>query len=138
MHADTVAATSGADALLASRLAAKAFSSGDIGQFDALMAAGTRANLADNPAAAESAFRAALALQQKALGNGNPNTATALMSLALELSNEGRYAEADALFADAIKLAPGAADAVGTGTAAALSRARCDEPGPVRAGVDIC
>ncbi|MGA9013769.1 MAG: CHAT domain-containing protein [Acetobacteraceae bacterium] len=110
-RADTVAATSGADALLASRLAAKAFSSGDIGQFDALMAAGTRANLADNPAAAESAFRAALALQQKALGNGNPNTATALMSLALELSNEGRYAEADALFADAIKLAPGAADA---------------------------
>jgi CHAT domain-containing protein len=110
-RADTVAATSGADALLASRLAAKAFSSGDIGQFDALMAAGTRANLADNPAAAESAFRAALALQQKTLGSGNPNTATALMSLALELSNEGRYAEADALFADAVKLAPGSADA---------------------------
>ena len=102
---------SAADALLASRLAAKAFSSGDIGQFDGLMAAGTRANLADNPAAAESAFRAALALQQKALGNGNPNTSTALMSLALQLSNEGRYAEADALFADAIKLAPGSADA---------------------------
>ncbi len=110
-RADTVAATSGADALLASRLAAKAFSSGDIGQFDALMAAGTRANLADNPGAAESAFRAALALQQKALGSGNPNTSTALMSLALQLSDEGRYAEAQALFADAIKLAPGSADA---------------------------
>ena len=40
------------------------------------MAAGTRANLADNPAAAEAAFRAALALQQKALGANNPNTAT--------------------------------------------------------------
>ena len=40
------------------------------------MAAGTRANLADNPAAAEAAFRAALALQQKALGEDNPNTAT--------------------------------------------------------------
>ena len=63
---------SGADALLASRLAAKAFSSGDIGQFDTLMAAGTRANLADNPGAAESAFRAALALQQKALGQEQP------------------------------------------------------------------
>ena len=85
------AANSGADALLASRLAAKAFSSGDVGQFDTLMAVGTRANLADNPGAAESAFRAALALQQKALGKDNPNTSTALMSLALQLSNEGRY-----------------------------------------------
>ena len=33
------------------------------------------------------------------------------MSLALQLSNEGRYAEADGLFADAGKLAPGSADA---------------------------
>ena len=49
-RADAVAPTSGADALLASRLAARAFSSGDVGQFDTLMAAGTRANLADNPA----------------------------------------------------------------------------------------
>jgi CHAT domain-containing protein len=109
-RADAVAPTSGADALLASRLAAKAFSSGDVGQFDTLMAAGTRANLADNPGAAESAFRAALALQQKALGKDNPNTSIALMSLALQLSDEGRYAEADALFVDAGKLVPGAAD----------------------------
>lgn len=109
-RADTAAPSSGADALLASRLAAKAFSSGDVGQYDTLMAAGTRANLADNPGAAESAFRAALALQQKALGKDNPNTSTALMSLALQLSDEGRYAEADALFGDAGRLAPGSAD----------------------------
>jgi CHAT domain-containing protein/tetratricopeptide (TPR) repeat protein len=111
VRADVAPPTSAADALLARRLAAKAFSSGDIGQYDALMAAGTRANLADNPGAAETAFRAALALQQKALGNDNPNTATALMSLALQLSNEGRYAEAEALFANAEKLAHAAADA---------------------------
>jgi CHAT domain-containing protein len=111
VRADAAAPTSGADALLANRLAAKAYSSGDIGQFDALMAAGTRANLADNPGAAETAFRAALALQRKALGKDNPNTATALMSLALQLSNEGRYAEAGSLFADAEKLAPASADA---------------------------
>jgi CHAT domain-containing protein len=110
-RADAVASNSGADALLASRLAAKAFSSGDIGQYDTLMAVGTRANLADNPGAAEAAFRAALALQQKALGKNNPDTATALMSLALQLSNEGRYAEADGLFADAGKLVPRSADA---------------------------
>ena len=110
MRADAAPPSSDADALLASRLAARAFSSGDVGQFDQLMAAGTRANLADNPGAAETAFRAALALQQKALGKDNPNTVTAMMSLALQLSNEGRYAEAEALFNDAIKLAPGAAD----------------------------
>ena len=80
------------------------FSSGDVGQFDELMTAGTRANLADNPAAAEPAFRAALALQQKVLGKDNPNTATTLMSLAVQLSNQGRFAEADALFAEAAPL----------------------------------
>ena len=69
-RADAVAATSGADALLASRLAAKAFSSGDIGQFDALMAAGTRANLADNPARRRAPSAPRSRLQQKALGNG--------------------------------------------------------------------
>ena len=60
IRADAAPVNSAADALLASRLAAQAFSSGDVGQFDTLMAAGTRANLADNPGAAESAFRAAL------------------------------------------------------------------------------
>ncbi len=110
MRADAAPPSSGADSLLASRLAAKAFTSGDIGQFDQLIAAGTRANLADNPGAAESAFRAALALQQKALGKDNPNTATAMMSLALQLSNEGRYAEGETLFADAARLAPASAD----------------------------
>ena len=59
---------------------------------------------------------------------------TALMSLALQLSNEGRYAEADALFADADKLAPGCGRCRGAGAAAALSRPGCDEPGPARAG----
>ena len=110
MRADAAPPDSGADALLASRLAARAFGSGDIGQFYQLMAAGTRANLEDNPGAAESAFRAALALQQKALGKDNPNTATTRMSLALQLSDEGRYAEADVLFSDAAKLAPATAD----------------------------
>ena len=97
--------SSGADALMASRLAARAFSSGDIGQYDTLMTAGSRANQAERFAAAESAFRAALALQEKALGAGNPNTATTLERLALQVSNQGRYAEADTLFARATGLA---------------------------------
>ncbi len=110
LSASAAPPSSAADALLATRLAAQAFSSGDIGQFNGLMTAGTRANLADDPAAAEAAFRAALAIQRKALGPNNPNTVTALMTLALQLSDEGRFAEAGALFAQAEQLAPQAAD----------------------------
>ncbi len=112
LRADAEPASSAADALLAQRLAAQSVSSGDIGQFDALMAAGTRANLAGNPTAAEAAFRAALALQQKALGANNPNTASVVMTLALQLSDEGRYTEASALFARADRLVPHAADPI--------------------------
>ncbi len=97
--------SSGSDALMADRLAAQAFSSGDIGQYDVLIAAGSRANAAERFGPAESAFRAALALQEKALGAGNPNTATTLERLALQISNQGRYAEADRLFTRATGLA---------------------------------
>ena len=90
---------SAADGLLASRLAARAFRSGDVGLFDQLMVVGTRANLSADPTDAEAAFRAALALQQKALGNDDPNTVAALLPLAVQLSNQARYAEADAVFA---------------------------------------
>ena len=109
---DAVPPSSEADGLLAQRMAAQSVSSGDIGQFNTLMSAGTRANLSANAAAAEAAFRAALTLQQKALGKDNPNTATAVMTLALQLSNDGRYSEASALFAQAERLAPNAADPI--------------------------
>ncbi len=112
--AATASQSSSADALLASRLAAQAFSSGDIGQYDTLMLAGSRANQAERFAAAESAFRAALALQTKALGEGNPNTATTLERLALQISNQGRFAEADRLFARAGALAAKSDDPLAT------------------------
>ncbi len=100
----------GADALLASRLAAQAFKAGDVGQFEQLIQAGTRANLAEAFAPAEQAFRAALQIQQKALGKQNPDTALPLMLTGLQVSNQGRFAEADGLFASAGTLAPRAAD----------------------------
>jgi len=103
------------DTLFAARLAAQAFSSGDIGHYDDLMTAGTIANLAENYAAAEQAFRAALELQRKALGADDPNTVNALMHLALQISDQGRYSEADALFARAERLAPQAADRTAPG-----------------------
>ena len=102
--------SSAADALFARRLAAQAFSSGDIGQYEALMRAGARANLAESFGAAEQAYRAALAVQTKALGRDDPNQVNALASLAVQLSDEGRFSEAEALFAQASALAPRAAD----------------------------
>ena len=93
-----------AAALLASRLAAQSFSAGDIGQYQALMVAGTRANLAENFATAERAYRAAYALQRKALGADNPATAVPLMLVALQMSNEGRTSEAEAGFLQADRL----------------------------------
>ena len=99
-----------ADALFASRLAAQSFGAGDVGQYEALMVAGTRANLAESFVPAEQAFRAALALQSKAIGERDPNTALPLMHVALQLSDQGRMAEADAIFARAEPLAARAAD----------------------------
>ncbi|WP_372620172.1 CHAT domain-containing protein [Falsiroseomonas sp.] len=104
------AAASGAEALLAERLAARAFGSDDIGTYQALMAAGSRANQAENAAAAETAYRAALGVQERALGNDDPALATTLALLALQLSNQGRYPAAEAALARAESLAarPGA------------------------------
>lgn len=106
---DVSVATS--DRLLADRLAAAAFTSGDIGEYEALMRVGNNANQAEDYAAAVTAYRAALALQQKSLGADNPNTVAPMVDLALNLSDQGRYDQADALFAEARALAPRAADA---------------------------
>jgi len=114
LSADAAPPPSQADALMASRMAAQAFSSGDVGQYERLMILATRANLAESYPAAEQADRAALTLQQKALGHDDPNTADTLMSLALQVSDQGRWAEADALFAQAARLAPRAADRLAT------------------------
>ncbi len=104
------ASVAGADQLLATRLAAEAFSSGDIGHYEALMQLGSTANQAEDFPASATAYRAALALQQKSLGAANPNTAAPMTDLALQLSDEGRYDQADTLFAQAALLAPYAAD----------------------------
>ncbi len=101
---------SAADSLLAGVLAAQAFSAGDMAQYQRLMTLGAHANLAENFAAAETAYRAALALQQRLLGNDNPNTVAPLMNLALQISDQGRFPEAEALFRRAGTLAPRAAD----------------------------
>ncbi len=102
--------SSAADALLADRLAAHAFSSGDVGDYDRLIKAGDRANQDEDFAAAETAFRAALAVQQKALGHDAPATATPLMLLALQVSDLRRFDEAAGLLARAQRLSDKAGD----------------------------
>lgn len=105
---------SAAIALFAERLASASFGSGDIGQYDQLIEAGTRANLADDPGQAEVAFRAALALQERALGRDDPNIVTPLTYLALQLSNQAREQEAGQLFNRAAALVGRAADPLAT------------------------
>jgi CHAT domain-containing protein len=109
-RAGTAAPGSQADGLLARRLAARPFTASDVGAFEQLMTAGTRANLANDATAAELAFRAAVALQRKVLGRGDPNISTSLLALAVQLSNLSRFAEADQLFAETAPLVLRSAD----------------------------
>jgi CHAT domain-containing protein len=98
--------------LAAQRQAAAAFGTNEVGSYERLMALGRALNQAESFAAAEDAYRGALAVQERVLGAGSPDTVTALMHLALNLSNQDRRAEAEALFARADALAPRAADPV--------------------------
>jgi CHAT domain-containing protein len=99
-----------ADQALAQRLAAQAFSAGDVRQYDALMALGAKANQAEDFPSAVIAYRAALALQQKKLGENNPGTMAPLLELALNLSDQGQYAAAQSRFTAAAALAPRSSD----------------------------
>ena len=105
-------ARSAALEIAARRLAADAFSATDVGRYEQLMSLGRELNQAENFAAAEDAYRAALALQERVLGRDNPNIIAALVHLALNLSNQGRNQEAGALFARAAPLVTRAADPV--------------------------
>lgn len=94
---------------MASYLAARAYSAGDISQYEGLMSAGLQANLAGDPADAEKAYRAALSLQEKQQGADSPAGAAAMMSVGLQLSDQGRFDDAKNFFLRAEKalLSPG-------------------------------
>jgi tetratricopeptide (TPR) repeat protein len=78
------------------------------------MARGAAENRKGNYAAAEIAYRTAISIQERAVGPDNPALAVPLAREALQLSNQGRYAEADQLFARAQRLQtlPGQIDPV--------------------------
>jgi CHAT domain-containing protein len=96
--------------LAARRLAAQAVSSRDIRDYEALMIAGVRANLTENFAASEAAFRQAAALQLRGQGPDAPSRADPLIHQALQLSNLGSYAASDTVFATAEHLLNAARD----------------------------
>jgi len=95
---------------LAQRLARAAFATGDISRFEGLMAVGRDANQAERFVAAETAYRAALALQERSLGADSADRFLPMALLALQLSNQGRFPDAEALLSRAAALAPRAAD----------------------------
>ena len=70
------------------------------GSYERVMAEGTRANLSGRSPEAMASFRKALKIREARFGKGHPETALPLMSLALQLSVEGQYPEADTRFAE--------------------------------------
>lgn len=104
---------------MASYLAARAFSAGDIAQYEGLMNAGLQANLAGRPEKAEEAYRAAMTLQEKAQGKDSPAAAAAMMSMALQISVQGRFEDAQSFFDRAARLlnSPGASQVDRNGSA---------------------
>lgn len=74
------------------------FGRGDLNSFERLSEVGRLSNSVEDYAGAEAAYRKALDLQAGALGPDSPGAGDTLMALALEVSNQGRGPEADALF----------------------------------------
>ncbi|MCZ8310214.1 MAG: CHAT domain-containing protein [Magnetospirillum sp.] len=72
--------------------------SDSVGGYQDLVELARLYNSVGNNAGAEAAYRRALALQTAALGPDHPGTGTTMSSLALEVSAQGRFEEADALF----------------------------------------
>jgi CHAT domain-containing protein len=110
-QAAPTAGASSADAII-SAISTHPFGSGDLDAFYQLMQLGTAANDDSQYAAAEQAFRSALAIQERILGSDDSAIATPLMDLALQISNQGRYREADELFARARMLVNNSSDSL--------------------------
>jgi CHAT domain-containing protein len=91
--------------LIAKRSAGEPFGSGDLQRYYDLMAAGDADNNVDDPASAEQAFREALAIQQRLLGQDNPGLALTMMKLAAQISHQRNAPEADRLLERAATLA---------------------------------
>jgi CHAT domain-containing protein len=80
------------------RLGDRMYGSGDLQTYLKLMEAGWHYNNIHDFDTAEKRYREAMALHQRLLGLDDPEAADPLMHLALAVSNQERFVEADALF----------------------------------------
>jgi CHAT domain-containing protein len=78
---------------------------GAIAEVQRQMERGSLENRRGNYAAAESAYRAAISIQERIVGPNNPALAIPLAREGLQISNQGRYGEAEKVFARAAQLA---------------------------------
>ncbi|MDP2626594.1 MAG: CHAT domain-containing tetratricopeptide repeat protein [Candidatus Rokubacteria bacterium] len=76
----------------------------DMGAADTLWELGKRYFRAGNRSSAEAAFRRVLEIHERLLGPGSPSLGLVLMELAVTASVQGRFAEADQIFARAAPL----------------------------------
>ncbi len=74
------------------------FGSGDLSEYNELMRAARVYNAGRNSAEAENSYRRALEIQTRVFGASSPGAGEALVALALEVSNQGRFEEAANLF----------------------------------------
>jgi CHAT domain-containing protein len=89
---------------LSARLSSQPFGSGDLDRYFGLIRLGDEQNAVDNFVAAENAFRDALAVQQRILGTNSPALVVPLIKLALQISSQRRFDEAEGLFTRAAGL----------------------------------
>ncbi len=97
---------------LSAKLSSQPFGSGDLDRYFGLIRLGDEQNAVDNFTAAENAFRDALAVQQRILGANNPALVVPLVKLALQISNQRRFDEAEGLFTRAGALLAQSPDAL--------------------------
>jgi CHAT domain-containing protein len=103
------------DERMAQQIAANAFSAKSVDQYEQAMELGERANLEENFAVSETSYRSALETQEISLRKSkpdrdNPDTVNARMHLALALSNQHRFREAESQFQRAESVASNASD----------------------------
>ncbi len=95
---------------LEAALGGRLYGTGDLQTYYQLMSLGQYYDGIKDFVNAEKRYREALALHERLMGANNPESMDPLMHLALELSNQGRFAEAEAVFARAATFAERAAD----------------------------
>lgn len=95
---------------LEEKLRGRLYGAGDLRTYYRLMTAGQFYNSVKDSPSAANRYREALALHERMLGIENPETLEPMMHLALELSNQKRFAEAQALFERAETMAKQSVD----------------------------